>query len=892
MTKETLAKKLLLLDGHSLAFRAFYALPLLQTKKGLYTNAVYGFTTMLLRLLKEEKPNYVVVTFDHKAPTFRHQLSEQYKAHRKEPPGEFAGQVDMIRRLLQALHVSYVEMEGFEADDILGTLAKKAEGEGMQSVIVTGDLDLLQLVSPLIEVLVTKKGISQLKRFTPQKVREHYGLEASQLADYRGLKGDPSDNIPGVPGIGSKTAVSLLQEYGTLDNLLESKHLIKQKKVRENLCRYEEQAVLSQKLAQICCKVPITFSIEECSYREPDKKALRNLFQEWEFNSLMESLSLHPEEEDEIFAEPSLAVIAGEEDFLRLLSCLKKTAVAAFLFDMEPLHFRKGRLNGLAVALSEEEGFYIQLNEKLQPEYILKSLQFYFQDASKQKYFHDIKLCRNILANYNIALSPPFFDSLLAAYLLQPGWNTYEPAVLAREYLGKNIKEPDKKVSTEEKQRQRQCYLLESCKAMIPLQNYLSSEIKAKDLEELYQKLELPLADVLAAMERHGIGLDGETLQHLADDFSRRMEDLEREIYTLAGGAFNLNSPKQLSYVLFEKMGIRPLKKTKTGFSTDASVLEELAVNHEIAQKILDYRSLMKLKTTYLDGLLAAMERRKGCLFTTFNQAVTATGRLSSSEPNLQNIPVKWEEGRRIRLAFKACNSKNLLLAADYSQIELRILAHLSQDPLLLQAFKKGEDIHARTAAEIFGVPLQEVDSNLRNRAKAVNFGIIYGISDYGLSRDLKISREEARTYIDNYFERYKGVQDFMNRCIEEAREKGYVKTILNRRRYLPELHDRNFQRRSFAERMARNTPIQGSAADVIKLAMLSLYRELQKREDESAIVLQVHDELIIEVPPTSLEEVARLVKKCMEEAINLSVPLKVDIKAGSNWYEMFPVEV
>jgi DNA polymerase-1 len=941
MEKEKTGGKFLIMDGHSLAYRAFFALPLeLQTKKGLHTNAVLGFTRMLLRLLQDESPDYLLVTFDYPAPTFRHQTYSRYKATREKTPGEMTEQMPLVKEILQAFNISFIELEGYEADDLIGTFAVKGEEAGLDTFIVTADADAYQLLTPKVKVLITRKGISQLEVFSIESLQEKYGLTPGQWIDFKALKGDSSDNIPGVPGIGEKRAMQLLKEYGALEEVIRHVNDIPGK-VGKSLSAYTRQALISKDLVTIQKDIPLDLEVEACRLQTPDWQSLYKIFRALEFNNIIDKIPelakikngaaakaeansdgegcfqqtvLWDEKGNGDFVQPSeekqrldnaaeheaaglnadsdfgLFWVNNVEDLQLLIKELKEVHTVTLLPDtLSPRE--NGSFPGLFCAVEGKGVYYIPLNEqeKITPGEVLDLLKPVFENPEQLLLVHDLKPLMKYLMENGIDLKCAFFDTLLAAYLLEPERPAYPLSLLYEEYEGLSLPEPEKGVG-EEQARKERLYFLTLCTLKLNgLKETLLAGLEARKLKNLYFELELPLVRVLAKMELRGIDVRKDVLEELAAGNEKSMAELEKEIMELAGMEFNLNSPRQLSNVLFEHLNLPVIRRIKTGYSTDARVLQELSVHHPVVEKILEYRMLSKLKTTYLEGLKPLISP-SGKIHTTFNQTVTATGRLSSKDPNLQNIPVRLEEGRRLRNAFTPSHAGNLLLAADYSQIELRIMAHLSQDTGLIDAFRKDQDIHTRTAAEVFNVPLAEVTSIMRSRAKAVNFGIIYGISDYGLSQGLHISRAEAREYIKSYFERYPGVKKYAEECISEAREKGYVTTVMNRRRYLRDINHRNHSRRSFAERMARNTPIQGSAADIIKAAMISIDYFLEEEGFQAAMLLQVHDELIFDVPRQELEEVSAKVKSLMESVLPLSVPLKVDLRVGRDWYHLEPI--
>jgi len=817
-------EKFLILDGHSLAYRAFFALPLeIQTKNGFHTNAVLGFTNMLQRLLKDESPDYLAVAFDYPAPTFRHQVYREYKATREKTPLELTEQLPFIKKILTAFKIAIFELEGYEADDIIGTFCRMGEEALVSPVIVTADTDVYQLFSPWTRALMTRKGISVLEEFSEEKLKKDFNLTPAQWVDYKALKGDTSDNIPGVPGVGDKRARQLLQEYGSLEGVLEHKDKIKGK-LGENLLTHAEQALQSKDLVLINRNVPVTLILEKCRPESPDWKNLYDIFMELEFKSLIEKT---PElsslknggglNRDKVIGsgeKPDLEIVrlGSAKDLEKLAIKLKSSAVFSLLW-------HSGSSNqtvpaGLTCALEQGGVFYLPLDgDTVLVSRVLEILGSSFSNSSKMLLTHDFKPLFKYFLERELGFSCRVFDTLLAAYLLDPGKPAYHLSVLYEEYLGLEISEPAKGLAKDLRREEEILFLGRCVEQLFALQTVLAQNMEKRELAQLYGELELPLTRVLAKMELRGIRVREEILDRLAVEMDKEMELLHEEIIELAGEPFNLSSPKQLSYILFEKLKLPVIRRIKTGYSTDARVLQELSFCHPIAAQLLKYRAVYKLKSTYIEGLRPLIRPETGKVHTTFNQAVTATGRLSSKDPNLQNIPVRVEEGRRVREAFTPCREGNLFLAADYSQIELRIMAHLSGDVNLLEAFQKGEDVHVRTAAEVFNVPLEEVTPLMRERAKAVNFGIIYGISDYGLSQGLQISRAESRGYINSYFERYLGVREYVRQCIAMAREKGYVTTVMNRRRYLPDINHPNFNRRSFAERMARNTPVQGSAA-------------------------------------------------------------------------------
>lgn len=863
-------KKMLLIDGNSLLHRAFHALPPLRTSKGVHTNAVYGFLNMLFRILQEENPDYVTVAFDKKGPTFRHDEYAAYKATRPKTPDELIGQFDILKEILKALNINFIEADGFEADDILGTISKKGEQEGIFSIIVTGDKDALQLVSSNTNVLLTKKGISEMETYDMEKVKSRYGIRPEAVADMKGLMGDKSDNIPGVPGVGEKTATKLIQEFKTLDNVLKNTDKLKGR-VKENLEKYAEQAEASKYLATIVRDVPLEFNPDDIAYCEPDYDKLINLFRDLEFYSLIDRVKIPANAIDtKEFDDNVTQNIENTDALQKLVKKINSLKNIAVLVDAERKDLVSYTIDGIYISV---EGKCYFINHKLlKDNSSISCLKQILEDTAIYKITHDGKFIRNVLRQLGIDFRCQF-DTMLAAYLLESSKPRYDIPILVMEYLGKTMSDIP---SFDEKT----LYLFE-------LKKIMDEKIKDYLMDKLFYEVEIPFSVVLADMEHAGIKVDFAKLQELSERFGKKLATLTEEIYDLAGTEFNINSPKQLGEILFEKLSLPVIKRTKTGYSTDAEVLEKLRPSHPIIEKILEYRFLMKMKSTYADGLSALVDKKTGRIYTSFNQTVTSTGRISSTEPNLQNIPVKTEEGKHIRGVFTADGPGHILLSGDYSQIELRVLAHMSQDPGLIEAFVSGEDIHRRTASEVFGVAPEEVTPSLRDKAKAVNFGIIYGISDYGLAQNLGISNQEAKEYIDAYFARYPGVRDYIRETIKSAKTLGYVTTLLNRRRYIPDINSRNYHLRSFAERTAVNTPIQGSAADIIKIAMVKVYDNLRQNNLKAKILLQVHDELILDVPEEELIIVKGILKQHMENAIPLSVPLVVDFKQGFTWEEL-----
>ncbi len=877
-----MSKKLIVIDGNSIANRAFYALPMLNNAQGLPTNAVYGFTTMLLRLIDEEQPSHILVAFDAGKANFRHAEYKEYKGHRDKTPSELSQQFPLLRRLLDAFSIKHYELEGYEADDIIGTLTKVADGSDIHTKVVTGDKDMLQLISQHVQVTLTRKGISEVDAYDLDKLQEVYQLKPEQIIDLKGLMGDASDNIPGVPGVGEKTALKLLHQYGSVEAVYEHLDEVSGKKLKENLEENEEQAMLSKKLATILREAPLELGIEETAYQGFEKSKVVDLFKELEFNSLLEKLT---DGTDEVEAQEALEYkLLSEADSPLFEEALLEDA--ALYVEILEDHYRRADVLGLAIC--HDQGLYY-----LPVEVALKSEAFqeWLADKKKQKVMVDGKKAEVNLWWRKLKLTGIRFDIQLVTYLLNPGENNMtldraaklyaEESLLADEQVygkGAKFKIPEQDVLMAH--ITRKAYV--SWRLFKPLEEALEKA----DMHALFYDLELPLSRILAQMEMRGITINRPFIDKMGEELLRKLEQLTKEIYELAGTEFNINSPKQLGEILFDKLGLPVIKKTKTGYSTNAEVLEALEPQHEVISKLLLYRQLGKLQSTYIEGLSKEIDEETGKIHTAMQQTIAATGRISSNYPNLQNIPIRLEEGRKLRQAFVPTEANRVILAADYSQIELRVMAHLSKDEGLKTAFLENKDIHTQTAMDVFHVAEDEVTSVMRRQAKAVNFGIIYGISDYGLSQNLHITRKEAKAFIERYFASYPGVRHYMEAIVVEARKQGFVSTLLQRRRYLPEINSRNFNIRSFAERTAINTPIQGSAADIIKKAMIDIEQLLTEKKLTSTLLLQVHDELVFEVPADELEEMQKLVPKVMEQAISLDVPLKVDVSYGKTWYE------
>ena len=888
-------KSLYLIDGSSYIFRAYYGIrQFLSTSKGFPTNALYGFINMLQKVVKDEKPDYLAVTFDSKEKTFRHEMYADYKANREAPPEDLAKQFPYFEPLVHAFNIHSVRVPGYEADDIMGTLAKKGAQEGLQVVIVSGDKDMMQLIGPDIRMLDTMKN----KWFDIEGVEEKFGVPPDRVVEVMGLMGDSSDHIPGVKGVGPKTATELIRKFGSIEELYERIDEVDKQKLREKLVQDKEMALLSRQLVTINSSMELEFKLEDLKLKPSNITELKKLFSEFEFSSLLGELE---DNSDPVVSSPAIAsqyeTLLTEADFERWLKQLKKSKI--FALDLETTNLRPVRARVVGISFSCEEGVacyiplghrYLGVPDQLALDWVIKKLKPILEDPQIKKVGQNIKYDLIVLRNEGVDLRGIAFDTMLASYILNPSGRRHNMDALAQNYLGHTtIKYKDvvgtasKEIGFDEVDVERATeYAAEDADITWRLYEKLSSLLQGDDLQ-LFQDLELPLLEVLAEMEIHGMKLDQKHLQNLSTIIEGKIEYHIKKIHSIAGEEFNINSPKQLSVILFEKLGLPVIKKTKSGYSTDVTVLEQLAEEHDLPEVVLAYRQLGKLKSTYVDALQDEIFSKTGRVHTSFNQTVAATGRLSSSNPNLQNIPIRTEMGREIRKAFIA-EGNNHLLSADYSQVELRILAHLSGDEALIEAFQMGEDIHTRTACEIFGTSADRLDAEARRMAKAVNFGIVYGLSAFGLSRQLKIYPREAKKFIDQYFALYKKVKVYMEETVAEAKEVGFTQTLMNRKRYMPDLESQNRQLREAAGRVAINSPVQGSAADLIKLAMIRLAQKIREKKLKSRMILQVHDELVFECPEEEEQEMRALVKKEMEGVVPLKVPLVVDMGWGKNW--------
>lgn len=908
---------LLLFDGHALIHRAYHALPPLTTRDGQPTGAIFGFCNMLLKTLQEFNPTHCAVAFDTAVPTFRHKQFEDYKAHRPKAPDELTAQFGPVRELVEAFNLPTFEMEGFEADDILGTLSRQAQEQGIEVIVVTGDTDMLQITSQGVRVVLPqpKGSFSDFKIYDEEAVWKRYGLGAWQLPDLKGLEGDKSDNIPGVPGVGKGYAVRLLQEFGSVEGIYERIDEVSPLKIQKALRNHEESLRQSKELATITTSVPVTLNLKECKLGSYDRDKVIEIFRRLEFHTLLDKLPETESKEEsasaaERKARMQYSVIDSQEALNELAEELSKAQALAVDTETTGTDPRYASLVGISLSTEQGKGWYIPVGHEgrryqLPLSDVLDKLNPILKDSRITKIAHNAKYDMTVLTRHGFTFNNIDFDTMIAAHLI--GEKALGLKELAFKKLGEEMTPISHLIGTGARQismakvdiDKAAEYACADADMTFRLHPILEKELRTGLVWQLFNRVEMPLVPVLYRMERNGISLDTEFLREMSKQLAQEMASIEGEIYSWVGHKFNINSPQQLGRVLFEELNLPPARKTKSGYSTDVSVLETIRDAHPVVKYVIDYRQLFKLKSTYVDTLPELVDPETGRIHTNFNQTATATGRLSSSEPNLQNIPVRSDLGGRIRQAFIAPDEDHLLLSADYSQIELRIMAHLSQELNLLQAFANDEDIHTTTAAQVFGIDKSAVTQDMRRVAKTVNFGVIYGMSGYGLEQVTDLSREQADKFINAYFEKYRAVMDYVNSTKEHAREKGYVQTILGRRRYIPEINSSNYQARQGAERMAINMPVQGTAADLIKLAMIKVQEEMDARKLRSKMLLQVHDELLFEVPyeeVSTMEELLRevmtqdvreLVQEVMPEARPLSVPLSVEINTGRNWGEM-----
>lgn len=874
--------KLVLIDGNSLSFRAFYALPLLSNKAGIHTNAILGFAKLLEKIIREEQPTHFLVAFDAGKTTFRHSKYSEYKGGRQKTPPELSEQFPYIRQLLDAYHIKHYELENYEADDIIGTLSKEADQNDFETIIVTGDRDLTQLATQNVTIYYTKKGVTDVDHYTPEFIAEKYnGLKPIQIIDMKGLMGDSSDNIPGVAGVGEKTAIKLLNQFDSVEGVYENIDKVSGKKLKEKLELSHEDALMSKELATINRHSPIEVTLSDTKLSDiKDNHEKIELFKKLEFKQLLADIDNEASEFEQEQKQVSFDILPTFEyvDFNHLDE-------AVIHFEIDGSNYLKDDI--LKFGFYDKERYIVvdADNIKDYPELIK-----WLENENSKKVVYDAKKTFVIAHRLNITIQNIVFDAMLASYIIDPSRTIDDVYSVVTNYHQTYVKED---VSIYGKGKKRQVpdteilntHIASITKSIDAVKPLMEKELESHQQMNLLKDLELPLARILSKMEEIGIYTDVNDLQRMQQELQEKLELLVQRIHDVAGEEFNINSPKQLGVVLFETLKLPVIKKTKTGYSTAVDVLEQLQNEHPIINDILEYRQLAKLQSTYVEGLQKVISNDKR-IHTRFNQTLAQTGRLSSVDPNLQNIPIRLEEGRKIRKAFKPSSEDSVILSADYSQIELRVLAHITQDDSLKEAFIHGQDIHTATARKVFGVEAEEVTDLMRRQAKAVNFGIVYGISDYGLSQSLNITRKEAKIFIDDYLASFPGVKQYMSDIVKDAKANGYVETLLHRRRYIPDITSRNFNLRGFAERTAMNTPIQGSAADIIKLAMVEFDKQVQHTSYKAKLLLQVHDELIFEVPKSEVEEFSLFVEDIMEHALDLDVPLKVDSNYGPTWYD------
>ena len=878
-------KRLIIIDGNSIINRAFYALPDMSNSEGLKTNAIFGFVRMMFKIIEDYQPTHMSVAFDKKAPTFRHKQYADYKAGRKKMPDELAQQLQPLKDLLDKFNINRLELEGYEADDLIGTVARLGEENDFKVYVVTGDKDAIQLASHKTTTLITKKGVGEVEEYNYDSVLERYEMTPTQFIDLKGLMGDKSDNIPGVPGVGEKTGIKLLKQYSTIENLIEHTDELKgsiKKKIEEN----KDLALMSKELATIITNVPIEVKLEDLAYGDYNKDDVVEKFKEFGFTSLITKLLDIEGGETTIKEEIDLKIehLDNVEDFIKKAEENKKVIIDVIgkegnILDKRVLY--------VFLSLDGNEIYYVNEDE-------LPQIKTLLSNPEIKKHGYDLKEDYILLKPYEIELNSMDFDITIAEYLIDSKSSTsYECSAIAMKYLTRKIKSKEDLLGKGAKAKkfdeiefdELSAYIGDILNTVNGVYPKMEENLKETEMDGLFYHVEMPLVEVLGSMEYIGMKVDKGQLNELKEKFTTIINELENEIFELAGEPFNINSPKQLGVVLFEKLGLPVIKKTKTGYSTNAEVLEKLRDKHEIIDKITEYRQIVKLNSTYVEGLLKIINPKTGRIHSSFNQTITTTGRISSTEPNMQNIPVKTEMGRDIRKVFVADDNCKLV-DADYSQVELRVLAHMSGDENMIDAFKHGEDIHSKTASQIFDVDIKDVTSKQRIEAKAINFGIIYGKTDFGLSQDLNIPVATAKAYIDSYFNKYPKIKEFMDEAVESATETGYATTILNRRRYIPEIKASNFIVRNQGKRFAMNAPIQGSAADIIKVAMVNVYNKLKENNMKSRLILQVHDELIVEAVDEELEMAEKIVREEMENAQSMDVKLDVDLNTGDSWYE------
>ncbi len=878
--------KILLIDGNSILNRAYYGIPLLQNEKGQYTNGVYGFLNMLFRFLEEEKPQMLVVAFDLKGKNFRHDMYKEYKGTRKGMPEELREQLPALKKILEAMGIMIIEKKGYEADDVLGTLAKISEVDGLNTVIISGDRDLLQLATKKTKIRIprTRKGKTEVEDYYEKDVIEKIGVTPTEFIDIKGLMGDVSDNIPGVPGIGEKTALKIILEYKSIEKALENIEDVKPKKAKENLLEYRDVAVMSKELATIITDVPLEYNKEEAIIKDIFNEEAFKKIQELQLKSLYKKFdteAMGKEVEIEIEAIDNLFEL---EDLLE--NVLEEKIVAYNLGVVDE------NLVGITFSYSDEKAYITTVDDYITEDELINTFKKFFE-SDVEKIVEDKKRDKKYLKKFDVKLKNVKFDVSLGAYLHRPTKQAYDLSDIGLDYLEENIESLEmlvgkgkKKIPFEEVEvAKKEKYLGLLSNVLWRSYEIILNTLKEKELYDLYIDVEMPLEEILLDVETEGITIDKEQLKNQGEKIKSRLDELSKEIYMYAGEEFNINSPSQLGVILFEKLELKGGKKTKTGFSTSIDVLEKIRKAHPIVESAMEYRTLSKLLSTYVQGLLKEI-KDDNKIHCTFTQKITATGRLSSIEPNLQNIPIRTEIGRSIRKAFVPKSRDYVFVSADYSQIELRILAHLSEDETLIKAYEKGEDIHTLTASQVFNKKYDEVTSEERSNAKAVNFGIVYGISSFSLSKDLYITKKEADRYIESYFKTYPKIKIYLDKCVEEAKKYGYAKTLFNRKRSIPEITSTNFIKRGFGERIAMNMPIQGTAADIMKIAMIKVYNKLKEEKLDSKIILQIHDELVIESKLEHVEKVKSILEEEMGKAVKLKVDLEISMSVSDNWYD------
>lgn len=912
-----MSETVIVIDGNSLLNRAYYAIRTpMMTRSGLYTHGVYAFLNMLNKLIKDYEPDYLAVAFDRKSPTFRHQQYKEYKAGRKKTPPELLMQFPLLKEVLAAMNIPVLEIDGYEADDILGTVSKAADEKGMHTYVVTGDRDAFQLASETTTVIYTKRGVSVFDPFDAQAIEAEYGFSSDRFVDYKALMGDSSDNLPGIPGVGEKTARKLIKEYGSLENVISSVDTMKKSKMRDNLEEFAMQAMMTKRLATIFRQVPLEYSFDEMRLTEPDYDKLAEVYRKLEFRSFLKklaesgNLSQHSadaaEQTKASAAENGFEALSTVDSQAEIIHVTEEAELAEALADLGKQEsfwlkiFHDDAHVSVPVISSVCAAFGDRLYAVHWGDWCAPFFREFFRKDGPRICGHDLKPDLFALFSNHAAAADgdafafnAYFDTALAQYLIESSMRSYDLSELMPLYFDESF--PDAKTIRQdlaaldlfggiyEREADYGRRILSAASRLAPV---MTGKMAEEELLPVFRDIEMPLAEVLASMEAAGIRTDGDVLRVIEDSLTDRITELTTLIHTFAGEDFNINSPKQLGPILFEKLGLKNGKKTKTGYSTSAEVLEKIKDQHPIVPLILEYRMLTKLTGTYVDGMLPLIDAT-GRIHAHFQQTVAATGRLSCTEPNLQNIPVRTELGRQFRKAFVAGENGRILVGADYSQVELRIMAHLSGDEAMLESFEQGKDIHTITAARVFDVAEEEVTPLQRSRAKAVNFGVIYGISSFGLSRDIDITVREAQKYIDAYFEKHPGVRRYMEECVEFCRAHGYVRTLAGRRRNIPEIHARNYVTKQLGERLAMNSPVQGSAADIIKLAMIRTYHALNEQFPDTRLVLQVHDELILDAPEKDEEKVRVLLEECMSNAVSLKIPLESDVNSGKNWYEL-----